>query len=82
MAFAQADDDSTVEAALIIALVVTAPAEQLVLLRRLFSQLQHPEFLTALLGAPEEELASLFQRQIFTSSTESLSKTEHSGALS
>lgn len=64
--FAQADDDGTIDAALIIALIVTEPAAQLVLLRTLFSQLQHPDFINALLNSPEEELGEIFAQQIFT----------------
>lgn len=57
MPFAQADDDGTIDVALIIALIVTDPAAQLVLLRTLFGQLQHPEFITALLTAPRTNWA-------------------------
>ncbi|MFZ1871431.1 MAG: PTS galactitol transporter subunit IIA [Chania sp.] len=65
--FAQADGDGTIAAALIIALIVADPAAQLVLLRKLFGQLQHPEFINALLTAPEEKLGEIFAQQIFTS---------------
>lgn len=59
--FQQADDDSEIEVSLIIALIVENPAAQLTLLRRLFSELQDPDTLEALLRAPAAELAALFQ---------------------
>lgn len=63
--FFQADDDGTVPASLIIALIVTHPSEQLKLLRQLFSQLQEPAFLESLLTAPEDQLSALFKQHIF-----------------
>jgi len=62
--FDQADDDGKVAASLIIALVVTHPQQQLTLLRALFSQLQQPEFIEALLNVPEAEIAASFNRQL------------------
>ncbi|MBU9850118.1 PTS galactitol transporter subunit IIA [Rahnella aceris] len=63
--FFQADDEGTIPATLIIALIVTHPSEQLMLLRQLFSQLQDPVFFESLLTAPEEQLSALFERHIF-----------------
>ena len=65
VAFQQADDDASVDAELIIALVVTHPDQQLNLLRALFGQLQQPEFIESLLHAPAEQLAECFNRQLF-----------------
>ncbi|TQI77818.1 PTS system galactitol-specific EIIA component (Gat family) [Serratia fonticola] len=80
--FAQADDDGTIAVSLIIALIVTDPAAQLVLLRTLFGQLQHPEFINALLTAPEDQLGEIFAQKIFTSPSPSQpqQKTEYEGA--
>ena len=72
--FFQADDDGTIPASLIIALIVTHPAEQLKLLRQLFSQLQDPVFCESLLTAPEEQLSTLFKSRIFISSPEKRSE--------
>jgi len=89
--FSQADGDEPVSALLIIALIVTHPSEQLVLLRTLFNQLQDSQFIEQLLSAPEHQLADLFKQPVFpTPSTPSdpiapkttTSKTEHQGALS
>lgn len=63
--FFQADDEGTVAASLIIALIVTHPSEQLVLLRKLFSQLQEPTFYESLLTVPEDQLAELFKQHVF-----------------
>jgi len=49
---------------LIIALIVENPAAQLTLLRRLFSELQTPTLLEALLTAPEHQLKALFEEAI------------------
>jgi galactitol PTS system EIIA component len=68
--FFQADDDGTIPASLIIALIVTHPAEQLKLLRQLFSQLQDSAFCESLLTVPEEQLSTLFKKHIFISSPE------------
>jgi len=63
--FFQADDEGTVPASLIVALIVTHPSEQLVLLRQLFSQLQDPAFFEGLLTVPEDQLAALFKQHVF-----------------
>ncbi|SQB37426.1 component IIA of galactitol-specific phosphotransferase system [Citrobacter koseri] len=62
--FQQADDDEEIAVSLIIALIVENPAAQLKLLRRLFSELQNPSMLDALLSAPDSELATLFRETI------------------
>lgn len=62
--FQQADDDEEIAVSLIIALIVENPAAQLKLLRRLFSELQNPSTLDALLSAPDAELAMRFQETI------------------
>lgn len=56
----QADGDGTVEVKLIINLVVTDPADQLQLLKALFSHLQNKDFYMRLLELPIEEAKSLF----------------------
>lgn len=63
--FQQADDDGTIGAELIIALVVTHPEQQLNLLKALFGQLQQPEFIKSLLSAPESELADCFTHRLY-----------------
>lgn len=65
VAFLQADDDGTVDAELIIALVVTHPEQQLTLLRSLFGQLQQPDFIDSLLNVPQEALADCFTSRLF-----------------
>lgn len=89
--FSQADGDEPVQALLIIALIVTHPSEQLVLLRNLFGQLQDSLFIEQLLAAPEQQLADIFKQQVFptlinksdpTTPKTTISKTEHRGALS
>ncbi|HGL5952662.1 TPA: PTS galactitol transporter subunit IIA [Citrobacter koseri] len=65
--FQQADDDEEIAVSLIIALIVENPAAQLKLLRRLFSELQNPSMLDALLSAPDSELATLFRENILES---------------
>ncbi|MGG7448695.1 PTS galactitol transporter subunit IIA [Kosakonia oryzendophytica] len=62
--FQQADDDAEIAVSLIIALIVENPAAQLKLLRRLFSELQNPNTLDALLTAPADDLATLFRDTI------------------
>lgn len=59
--FQRADEDSDVPVMLIIALIVENPEAQLKLLRRLFSELQNPEVMEALLAAPDSQLGSLFR---------------------
>lgn len=68
--FFQADAEDTVAASLIVALIVTHPSEQLILLRNLFSQLQVPAFFEHLLTAPEDQLASIFEKSVFVSAPE------------
>jgi galactitol PTS system EIIA component len=64
--FDQADDTGKVSAQLIIALIVTDPKDQLVLLKRLFTNIQNPDFFYALLNAEDEEtLVSTFKNRIF-----------------
>jgi len=62
--FQQADDDAEIAVSLIIALIVENPAAQLVLLRRLFSELQNPTTLETLLNAPDHQLGALFEEAI------------------
>ncbi|MFU2314469.1 PTS galactitol transporter subunit IIA [Rahnella sp. PCH160] len=71
--FFQADDEGTIPASLIVALIVTHPSEQLKLLRQLFSQLQKPEFLEQLLTAPENRLASIFEQHVFLPAEDKIS---------
>ena len=61
--FQQADDDEEIAVSLIIALIVENPTAQLKLLRRLFSELQNPNTIEALLNAPDAELAMLFREK-------------------
>ncbi|EOZ3812089.1 PTS galactitol transporter subunit IIA [Citrobacter youngae] len=65
--FQQADDDEEIAVPLIIALIVENPTAQLKLLRRLFSELQNPNTIEALLNAPDAELAMLFREKILES---------------
>lgn len=65
--FQQADDDDEIAVSLIIALIVENPTAQLKLLRRLFSELQNPNTIEALLNAPDAELAMLFREKILES---------------
>ncbi|OCG22754.1 hypothetical protein A9G22_07045 [Gilliamella sp. App2-1] len=65
VAFHRADDDSTVEVSLIISLVVTAPEDQIELLKALFSNLQNEEFYQFLLNAPQNEIEGHFNNVIF-----------------
>lgn len=62
--FQRADDDSDIPVTLIIALIVENPEAQLKLLRRLFSELQNPDVMEALLVAPDSQLGSLFQNTL------------------
>ncbi|WP_312947936.1 PTS galactitol transporter subunit IIA [Superficieibacter sp.] len=64
VAFQRADDEDDIAVSLIIALIVENPSAQLKLLRRLFSELQNPGTLDALLGAADDRLAALFQETI------------------
>lgn len=64
--FDQADDTGKVNAQLIIALIVTDPKDQLVLLKNLFTNIQDSDFFYSLLNAKsEEDLASTFKNTIF-----------------
>ncbi|WP_413595224.1 PTS galactitol transporter subunit IIA [Citrobacter youngae] len=65
--FQQADDDEEIAVSLIIALIVENPTAQLKLLRRLFSELQNPNTIEALLNASDAELAMLFREKILES---------------
>lgn len=67
--FQQTDDDDEIAVSLIIALIVENPAAQLKLLRRLFSELQNPDTLDALLSVPDADLAALFQETILESAS-------------
>ncbi|HCQ8600505.1 PTS galactitol transporter subunit IIA [Klebsiella michiganensis] len=62
--FQRADDDGEIDVSLIIALIVENPTAQLQLLRRLFSELQNPNTLEALLAASQEQLPELFRHSI------------------
>lgn len=62
--FQRADDDGEIDVSLIIALIVENPAAQLMLLRRLFSELQNPHTLEALLAASDDQLPVRFQQFI------------------
>ena len=62
--FHQADDDTEIAVSLIIALIVENPSAQLTLLRRLFSELQKPTLMEALLTAPGHQLEALFAEAI------------------
>lgn len=62
--FQQADDDAEIGVSLIIALIVENPTAQLKLLRRLFSELQNPNVLDALLSTSDDELAAYFREAI------------------
>ncbi|WP_199482817.1 PTS galactitol transporter subunit IIA [Vibrio owensii] len=69
--FARADDDGELEAELIIALVVTDPAEQMQLLRALFTSLQNEEFFNELKAAITiDGLAETFSNTILKSNEE------------
>ena len=65
--FQRADDDGEIDVSLIIALIVENPTAQLQLLRRLFSELQNPTTLAALLAASQEQLPKLFRHSILES---------------
>jgi len=62
--FRRADDDGEIAVSLIIALIVENPDAQLKLLRRLFSELQNPATLEALLRVADTELAALFRQTL------------------
>ena len=56
--------DEEIAVSLIIALIVENPTAQLKLLRRLFSELQNPNALEALMTTPSDRLATLFRETI------------------
>ena len=60
-------DSGEIDVSLIIALIVENPTAQLQLLRRLFSELQNPNTLEALLAASQEQLPELFRHSILES---------------
>ncbi|WP_235424624.1 PTS galactitol transporter subunit IIA [Chelonobacter oris] len=64
VAFNRADEEGTINAELIIALVVTDPKEQLKVLRILFGKLQDDEFVTSLLTADDDELTTLIHQNL------------------
>lgn len=63
--FHRPDEDGTVDVSLIIALVVTSPADQLELLRALFSNLQNYTFYQTIISSSPDEIKQLFQQKIF-----------------
>ncbi|WP_392558428.1 PTS galactitol transporter subunit IIA [Orbus mooreae] len=65
VAFNRADDDQMVDVSLIMGLVVTDPADQLKLLRALFSRLQNKEFYEFLLNSSRDEIQQRFNQEIF-----------------
>ena len=64
VAIPHCDDDGEIDVSLIIALIVENPAAQLKLLRRLFSELQNPHTLEALIAASDDQLPVRFQQFI------------------
>lgn len=62
--FNRPDEDGTVDAELIIALVVTDPKDQLVLLRKLFGKLQENEFVEILIQSTDTDLPSLIKQNL------------------
>lgn len=64
IAFQCADGDGDIAVSLIIALIVENPTAQLKLLRRLFSELQNPTTVEALLTASGSHLPALFRQFI------------------
>lgn len=67
--FDRADDCATVDVSLIISLVVTHPADQLELLKALFSNLQNKQFYQFLLNASQREIEMQFNNVIFNQQT-------------
>lgn len=68
--FNRSDDDGDVKAEIIIALVVTDPQEQLLLLKALFSSLQDEDFFNALKSSKtESEIINLFNEKILQKKT-------------
>ena len=62
--FNRPDEDSQVDAELIIALVVTDPQDQLVVLHKLFGKLQDNAFVEQLLMAEESPLSDLLEQHL------------------
>ncbi|NBI42442.1 PTS galactitol transporter subunit IIA [[Haemophilus] felis] len=62
--FARPDEDGTVDAELIIALVVTDPKEQLTILRQLFTKLQDNDFIEQLLTVESNQLYQLVEQHL------------------
>lgn len=65
VAFNRADEDEKINVSLIIALVVTSPADQLVLLRSLFAHLQDQTFYQTIMHSSPDEIKQLFQQKVF-----------------
>ncbi len=64
--FNQADDDGTVEAEMIIALVVTDPKEQMKLLKALFTSLQDEHIFKTLKNSKSSaEISDIFHQYVF-----------------
>ncbi|RKS84787.1 PTS system galactitol-specific EIIA component (Gat family) [Orbus hercynius] len=66
VAFNRADDDSMVDVNLVMGLVVTDPADQLTLLRTLFTRLQDKVFYEFLLNSSSDEIHARFNQDIFS----------------
>lgn len=64
--FNRADEDEMINVSLIIALVVTSPADQLKLLKILFSHLQNQAFYQQIIDSSVEEIEQIFQQEIIT----------------
>lgn len=62
--FNRPDEDGTVNAELIIALVVTDPKDQLVILRKLFGKLQDNDFVEDLIKTADIDLPNLIQQNL------------------
>lgn len=62
--FERPDEDGTVNAELIIALVVTDPQDQLSLLRHLFGKLQDNDFIERLLTTDKDHLPALLAQNL------------------
>jgi len=65
VAFNRADEDELVDVSLVLGLVVTEPAEQLKLLKALFSRLQDKQFYEFLLNSSSDEIQQRFNQEIF-----------------
>ncbi|TSJ54715.1 PTS galactitol transporter subunit IIA [Atlantibacter subterranea] len=71
--FQRADDDDEIAVSLIIALIVENPDAQLKLLRQLFSGLQNPQRMTAMLNADSAELRKVFRETLIEPQPEAAS---------